>query len=172
MVFLSPGTVSPGVAEVSAFSWVVTTADAHSTPCPSLIDMTRSASAVSRRTTHAGTALPGSGLHRVYAVVWLVTAGVVALPDPQAAAASTGISPISQEARLMSLGRIIADAGSRPARTSGGAVALGHESSHLPARGQLARTGSRAGQMTDLLSLVQRYITFAWVHVLCRKRPS
>ena len=34
-VFSLFGTKSPGVAEVSAFARVVTTADAHATPCPS-----------------------------------------------------------------------------------------------------------------------------------------
>jgi hypothetical protein len=43
-----PGVVSPGVAEVSAFARVVTTAVAHATGCPPFKVTARSAIAVSR----------------------------------------------------------------------------------------------------------------------------
>ena len=43
---------------------------------------------------------------------------------------------------------------------------------HPLAIGQRVRTGARAGQMTGLLSSVQRYITSVWVRVRCRKRRS
>jgi len=47
MVF-APGVVSPGVAEVSAFACVVTTAVAHDTGCPPFTFTARLAIAVSR----------------------------------------------------------------------------------------------------------------------------
>ena len=43
-----PGVVSPGVAEVSALAWVVTTTVAHATGCPPFNVTARSAMAVSR----------------------------------------------------------------------------------------------------------------------------
>jgi hypothetical protein len=53
--------VSPGVAEVSAFSHVVTTADAHSAVPPLFTRADSIAMAVSRSIAEAGTGWPGTG---------------------------------------------------------------------------------------------------------------
>ena len=95
------GSVSPGVAEVSAFACVVTTAVAQATDLPPFAAIARSAMTVSRDMAAAGTGLPGVG-----------TFGrtTLAAPDPQAESARTAIMPASQT-RFMTVGRLRGCAG-------------------------------------------------------------
>jgi hypothetical protein len=59
-VFPPAGTTAPGVAEVSAFSWLVTTADIHDGTAPPFSLAARSAIALSRGIAEAGAAEPGT----------------------------------------------------------------------------------------------------------------
>jgi hypothetical protein len=59
-VFPPAGTTAPGVAEVSAFSWVVTTANIHDGTAPPFSWASRSAIALSRGIAEAGTGEPGT----------------------------------------------------------------------------------------------------------------
>jgi hypothetical protein len=55
-----PGPLAPGVAEASALSWVVTTADIHDGTAPPFSLASRSAIALSRGIAQAGTGEPGT----------------------------------------------------------------------------------------------------------------
>src|SRR5215467_3113631 len=59
-VFLPAGEKEPGMAEASAFSWVVTTADIHDGTASPFSLASRSAIAFSRGIAEAGTAGPGT----------------------------------------------------------------------------------------------------------------